>query len=290
MEPDSGFAGPNLAEIDRWNGVGGDTWAALSERLDAMIEPLGARAMAALGVGPGERAIDIGCGCGQTTLELARRVGDKGRALGVDVSEQLRAVARDRAARAGLTWASFLKSDAQVHAFEAGGADAVYSRFGVMFFEDPGAAFVNIAAALRPGGRLAFLCWRAMGENLVMTLPFAAALPHLPESPPTPDPLAPGPFAFADPARVRAILAGAGFEAIDIAPHDQAITSGDLDETVDTSLRIGPLGTILRENPGLEGAVVGAIREALAPFATAQGVLLNSATWIVTARKGGAAA
>jgi SAM-dependent methyltransferase len=279
----------NQAEIDRWNGVGGDTWAALSDRLDAMIGPLGERAMAALAPAPGEKVIDIGCGCGRTTLELARRVGDGGQVLGVDVSAPMLEVARARAARAGLARAAFLEADAQTHPFEAGGADAAYSRFGVMFFADPAAAFANIAAALEPGGRLAFLCWRAMAENPVMTLPFAAALPHLPRAPPAPDPLAPGPFAFADADRVRAILAGAGWRDIEIAPHDQKVSGGDLDETVDTALRIGPLGTILRENPGLEGTVVGAIRAALAPFSTGGAVFLDSATWIVTARKGGAA-
>ena len=281
--PDSKTA--NADQIDYWNATAGETWVALNARLDRMIEPLGQAAMASLAPAPGERVIDIGCGCGQTTRELAARVGETGRVLGVDVSAPMLAVARDRAGRAGLTQASFLQADAQTHAFEPGGADAVFSRFGVMFFADPVAAFANIRAALAPRGRLAFLCWRAVSENPMMALPFAAALPHLPEAPSAPDPLAPGPFAFADGVRLCGILENAGFHDIVIAPHDQPISSGDLDESVDTALRVGPLGAILRERPDLAGAVVEAVRAALAPFVTDAGVRLDSATWIVTARK-----
>jgi SAM-dependent methyltransferase len=292
MDSETNFAAANLDEIDRWNAIGGQTWVALSDRLDAMIGPLGERAMTALAPGAGEWVIDIGCGCGQTTVELARRVGAKGigeggAVLGVDVSAPMLDLARQRATRAEVEETTFLRADAQAHAFEAGCADAAYSRFGVMFFADPGAAFTNIAAALRPGGRLAFICWRPMGENPMMAVAFTAALPFLPQAPPPPDPLAPGPFAFADPERVRAILAGAGFEDVEIAPCDEQIRSGDLGETVEIALRVGPLGTFLRENPGLEGAVVSAVRDAFAPFATDAGVFLPSATWIVTARKPG---
>jgi ubiquinone/menaquinone biosynthesis C-methylase UbiE len=285
MDAIPGAGAGNSDEIVRWNSVGGETWAALSERLDAIIEPLGARAMAALAPAAGERVIDIGCGCGQTTLALARSVGGGGAVVGVDVSAPMLAVARARAARAGVSGVLFLRADAQTHAFEAGGADAVFSRFGVMFFADPAAAFANIAAVLRPGGRLGFLCWRAMAENPMMTLPFAAVLPLIGPLPPPPDPFAPGPFAFADETRLRGILAAAGFEAIDAAPLDHPVNSGSLDEAVDTALRIGPLGAILRERPQLEGAVVPAIRAALAPFVTSAGVVQDSATWIVTARR-----
>lgn len=277
-------SGANADQIAYWNNTAGETWAALQDRLDRQIEPLGLRAMDAGAPQAGERVLDIGCGCGQTSLELAQRVGPSGQVLGVDISEPMLEVARRRGGEAG-TSVSFLAADAQTKAFPPGGFDFAFSRFGVMFFDDPAAAFANVAAALRPGGRLAFVCWRPMLENPWMSVPMFAALPLLPPMPPPADPTAPGPFAFADPERLRSILAGAGFADIDIAPHDQPIGGNDLDQTVAISLRVGPLGAVLRENPELKDGVVGAIREALAPHVTPQGVLLPSATWIVTAKR-----
>ena len=275
----------NADQIEYWNASAGNTWATMSDRLDKMIGPVGKAAMAALAPGQGEKIIDIGCGCGQTTLELARRVGTGGQIVGVDISTPMLEVARTRAAQGGLEQVQFLEADAQVFAFEAGAADAVFSRFGVMFFADPVAAFTNIRAALAPHGRLAFCCWRAMSDNPIMTLPMAAALPLLPEAPPPPDPLAPGPFAFADRDRLAGILSAAGFHDIRITPYDQGLTSGDLEETIDTSMRIGPLGRLLNERPDLRESVVDAVRKALVPYQTDTGVYLDSATWIVTARK-----
>jgi SAM-dependent methyltransferase len=281
-------AAANADQVDYWNASAGATWAALNDRLDRTIEPLGRAALEALAPAAGERVLDIGCGCGQTTLDLAARVGADGRVLGVDVSAPMLQIARHKAARTGLAQATFLQADAQTHAFETAAFDAAFSRFGVMFFADPAAAFANIRAALAPGGRLAFLCWRAAAENPMMTVPFAAALPFLPHPPSPPDPLAPGPFAFADRDRVRGILAAAGFGDIDIAAHDQPIGGGDFEEGVETALKVGPLGAILRDQPQLQGAVIGAVRAALAPFASGAGVIFDSATWIVSARNGGA--
>ena len=275
----------NTDQIEYWNASAGNTWATMSDRLDKMIGPVGKAAMAALAPASGEKVIDIGCGCGQTTLELARRVGTDGRVRGVDISAPMLGVARTRAAQAGMQQVQFLEADAQVFAFEAGVADAVFSRFGVMFFSDPVAAFANIRTALAPHGRMAFCCWRAMSDNPIMTLPMAAALPLLPEPPAPPDPLAPGPFAFADRDRLAALLTAAGFHDIRITPYDQGLTSGDLEETIDTSMRIGPLGRMLNERPELRESVVDAVRTALAPYQTDTGVYLDSATWIVTARK-----
>jgi SAM-dependent methyltransferase len=191
---------------------------------------------------------------------------------------------RRRIAERGLAQASVTEADAQTHAFAAGAFDAVFSRFGVMFFADPTAAFSNLRRALRSGGRLAFVCWRAFADNPWMLAPMMAALPLFPEPPPPPDPIAPGPFAFADETRLRGILSGAGFADIDIAPQDRPIGAPDLDQAVELALKVGPLGSLLRERPALGPAVVDAIRAALAPYATPQGVLLASATWIVRAR------
>ncbi|HZK99608.1 MAG TPA: methyltransferase domain-containing protein, partial [Caulobacteraceae bacterium] len=175
---------------------------------------------------------------------------------------------------------------AQVHPFAPAGADAAYSRFGVMFFDDPVAAFANIRAALAPGGRLAFVCWRNMDLNPFMTLPLAAALPHLAPPPSPPEPGAPGPFAFADGARIRDILGRAGFSGVELTALDQPVRSGDVEESLAIALNIGPLGRALREQPAQRGPATAAIRAALERNLTAEGVCLASATWIVRARNG----
>jgi SAM-dependent methyltransferase len=273
--------GANADQINFWNAEAGETWAALQARLDGQLGSLGALAMDALAPAAGERLIDVGCGCGQTTVTLAERVGPTGSVLGVDVSGPMLAVARSRAGDAA--GVGFLEADAQTHAFEPDGADAVFSRFGVMFFADPIAAFANLRAAVAPGGRLAFVCWRAMELNLFMTVPLMAALSHLATAPAPPDPTAPGPFAFADKERVTDILARAGWSQIRMEPHDEAIGGGTLEETVETALRIGPLGRALREQPESAQAARNAVREALAPYLGKHGVALPSASWIVTA-------
>jgi SAM-dependent methyltransferase len=283
-EQDTGLT--NADQIDYWNATAGETWAALQENLDRQIEPLGRRAMDALAPFAGERVIDIGCGCGQTTLELARRVGPSGEALGVDVSAPMLAVAVRRAEQAGEARARFLRADAQTHPFEPCGAEAVFSRFGVMFFSDPTAAFRIISAGLAEGGRLAFVCWRAMELNPFKTAPLAAAARFLAAPPARPDPDAPGPFAFAAADKIQGILAQAGFGEIELHAHDLAIGAGDLDQTVRTALSIGPLGAALREQPQLTPQVEQAVREALAQHLSGGRVLLDSASWIVTARKG----
>jgi SAM-dependent methyltransferase len=191
-------------------------------------------------------------------------------------------VGRRRAAEAGLAQARFVEADAQVHRPEPAGYDAAYSRFGVMLFADPAAAFANIAASLRSGGRMALAVWRTPAENPAMSLPLAVAGHLLPAMPPA-DPLAPGPFAFADPLRIRRVLGEAGLQHVEIAPYDVKTSAGGLDESVALYTRIGPVGRALRENPHLQEAVAAAVREALAPFDTAQGVKLDAGAWIVTA-------
>lgn len=270
----------NADQIAYWNAQAGETWAAQQDKLDRQLEPLGEAAIEALLPRRGERLIDIGCGAGQTTLALAERVGQTGAVLGVDISVPLLQVAGRRAH--GVPQVTFQEADAQTHAFEQGAADGVFSRFGVMFFADPTAAFANIRTGLKPGGRLAFVCWRPLAFNDWMRVPVAAALAHVP-APPPPDPLAPGPFAFADPERVRTILAGAGFRGVDVAPYDTFVGGHPLEDAVSLSLKVGPLGMLIRENPDKREAVVGAVREALAPHEGIDGVMLPAAVWIVTA-------
>ena len=274
-------AAANTDQIAFWNEAAGQTWADLQDLLDVQLEPLGRAVLAALAVQPGERVIDVGCGCGQTTLALGEQTGPSGRALGVDISEPMLAIARRRAA--GAPQVRFLNADAQTQAFDPARFDAIHSRFGVMFFEDPTAAFANLRGALRPGGRLAFLCWRTPAENPVMALPMQAAASFVPPpEPPTPG--APGPFAFADPERVRAILGGAGFGDIGVQAQDMPAGGNSLEDTVSLSLRVGPLGRQLREHPQNRDLAVAAIRAALSEHVTDGRVFLPSATWIVTAR------
>ncbi len=272
----------NADQAKYWNTGAGETWAALQTRLDQQLGPLGRIAMSALAPRPGEHVLDVGCGTGQTTHQLATATGKAGSVLGVDISRIMLDIAEARPPSPGVT---FREADAQTHPFAAGSFDAAFSRFGVMFFADPIAAFVNIRRALKPNGRLSFVCWRAPAENPVMTLPMAAATPLLPPMPPAP-PSTQGPFAFADAEHVKTVLTSAGFTDIDLTPHDQDIGSGDLEQTLTVALKVGPLGAILREHPDRRDAVIEAVRTALAPHDGPQGIKLRSATWIVTARAG----
>jgi len=261
-------------------------WAEVRELLERQLAPLGWHAMTALAPRPGEHILDIGCGGGETALELARAVAPDGTVVGIDLSAAVLAFAR-RAAE-GNERVRFIEADAQTFPFEPQSFDSAFSRFGVMFFADPTAAFINIRRSLRPNGRLAFVCWRALEENPLDHLPLQAASPHLPpqlvHELDTPGLDAPGPFAFANPDRVRRILENAGFAEIEIAARDEPVGSGDLESMLAVCSRVGALGKILRENPELRAAALPVVRAALAAHDGPDGVRLNAATWVVTAR------
>ena len=273
----------NAAQVDYWNALAGQTWARFQAQLDRQIDPLGREAIRVLAPRAGERILDIGCGCGQTTMELAQRAGAAGYVKGADISAPMLEIAKARPVLPGAVAPVFEQADAQVASFGDGTFDAAFSRFGVMFFADPVAAFANIRKALRAGGRLAFVCWRPFAENVWMRAPQQAAAPFMPESPPA-DPTAPGPFAFADSQRLRGILGDAGFKDIAIETFDCLIGGGDLEQSLELSLRVGPLGGALREHPELVSKVSDAVKAVLARYLTPQGVLMPAATWIVRAR------
>ncbi len=250
-------------------------WAEAYELIDLQLSPLGLKAIEALSPGSGDVVLDIGCGTGQTLLQLAERVGTDGRVIGVDVAPLLIEIAKRRAEP--LSQVRLIRADAQSLNLPAESADAVFSRFGVMNFADPVAAFANFRRILRPSGALAFTCWRSLRENELDCLPLAAAgLQPADESP----------FSFADPGQTRRLLEAAGFRDIAIRPHDEKVSSGDLDAMMSVLLKVGPLGKIVRENPALRMTVEPRLRAALANLGDPSRIELLASVWIVTARAG----
>ena len=275
----------NAKQIEEWNGERGKRWLDQYAFVDRQLIAFGRRAMDQSALRPGERVLDIGCGTGETTLELARRVGPAGSALGVDISRLLLDSARDLARKAQAPNVSFEEGDAQTYRFAPASFDLVFSRFGVMFFEDSDVAFRNLKAALRPGGRVVFVCWRSLQESEFFAIPMAAAFRRLP--PPAPmDPDAPGPGAFANPDRVRGILSRSGFTEIAIDPIDEKVGGSSLDETVGTLTRMGPAAALIGgAPPEVQQLIVADVRAALKPLERPDGtVFLGAAAWLAAAR------
>ncbi|MCW5774801.1 MAG: class I SAM-dependent methyltransferase, partial [Rhodospirillaceae bacterium] len=233
----------NTAQIDFWNGPTGQRWSKLHKQIEASMRPFAEALIQRLAPKPGERIVDIGCGAGDTALALADRVQGHGMVLGLDVSRLLLQHAVARAANTPEYPLRFVEADAATYALERGGWDALFSRFGVMFFADPAAAFANLRRGLKPGGRLAFCCWRDRRENAWVTLPVAAARKHIAELPPAPGPEEPGPFSFADTARIRRVLTSAGFTGIEIDRFDPSLSYGNGPaETAQFLCEMGPVG------------------------------------------------
>ena len=263
-----------------WNGPGGKGWLASIDRIEQGIGDFGKAALVAASPRPGEKAIDVGCGLGGTTRALAEAVGLGGHVLGVDISEELVSAARSHR----VPNATFVVGNAATHPFEPASYDLVFSRFGVMFFGDPVAAFRNFQQALKPDGRLVFVCWRKPDENPWGVAPVRAAAPFLPPLP-RPGPEDPGQFAFGDRARVERILKEAGFNAPSFEPLDQMVFMGkSIADILASAGRFGPLARAFAEATleQIEKAKA-AIAEALAPRETPDGVRLPGACWLVRA-------
>jgi SAM-dependent methyltransferase len=277
---------PNAEQITYWNDVSGAKWVALQEVLDSQIGPLGAAAMDRAQIAPGEAILDVGCGCGDSSLQLAERVGPGGRVIGFDISAPMLTRARERAREQGISNLGFVQADAQTHTFEGKGHDVLFSRFGVMFFADPVAAFANLRRALLPGARLAFVCWQELKRNPWMLVPVLAIAKHV-EMPPPPEPGSPGPFAFADAERLRGILTAAGFDRVAIEPEEGGIAlagGADLDAAVDLALQLGPTARLLAgADAEVRDRARDSVRDALAPYATPTGVSMECAAFVVTA-------
>jgi SAM-dependent methyltransferase len=274
----------NAAQADYWNASAGQRWTDYQEHQDQVLRPVSDRLIAAVAPKPGDRVIDVGCGCGATTIDFAARVTPGGEVLGVDISEPMLGRARERAPQDQPI--RFERADATVYDFKPGAADLVASRFGVMFFADPARSFANLRKALKPGGRLAFACWREAKQNPFFILPLREASKHAPPLPET-NPEDPGPFAFASEARVRQILKDAGFADIVLKPHDLELdiaTGRGLETAVRAAMTIGPTSRMLDgQSEAVRAAVTADIRKALAAHARGDSVPLGAAIWIVTA-------
>jgi SAM-dependent methyltransferase len=274
----------NADQVAYWNGPGGQHWADRQQMQDITLAPISDLLIDRAKVEAGERILDVGCGCGATSIALATKVGPSGHVMGVDISAPMLARAR-QIAPAGAP-VDFVLADATVYPFESASFDLLASRFGVMFFAEPAVSFANMRKALRPSGRVAFICWREPRANPFFMVPLQAVYKHVPKLPP-PGAEDPGPFSFASETRVRRILSEAGFCAVAMEPHslalDIAVGQG-IDAAVKSTLEIGPSSRALADQPPeVRAAATVSIREALAPFVKGQAVPLPASVWVVTA-------
>jgi len=276
----------NADQIAYWNGPGGEHWTERQPLQDILLAPISQILIDSAAASPGERIIDVGCGCGSTSIALAQAVAPSGFVLGIDISAPMLARARQLAPKT--LPVDFVLADATVHPFDPASFDLLVSRFGVMFFAEPALSFANLRRALKPTGRLAFVCWREPRENPMLMTPLQAAYKHVPKLP-QPGPEDPGPFSFASEERVKRILREAGFVDVAIVPRnlslDIAIGRG-LEAAVQGAIEIGSASRALHDHPeDVRAAAKESIREALKPFVRGETVPLPAAIWIVTARK-----
>ena len=272
----------NAEQLRAWDGEEGAYWAAHPEHFDRSIRAYHRPFLSAAAIGRGERVLDVGCGTGEVSRDAARAAVD-GSVLGVDLSSAMLEVARRAAAAEGLVNVRFEQADAQVHPFEAGTFDVVVGRTSAMFFGDKPAAFANLRRALRPGGRLALLAWQSIAENEWIGA-FSGALAAGRDLP-SPPPDGPNPFSLSDPARVRPLLADAGFDDIEIDGSEQGMWFGDdVDDAF--ALVVGLLGWMLEGlDDDARGRALAALRASMADHQTTDGVVYGSAAWTIRAKR-----
>ncbi|MDA7949243.1 MAG: class I SAM-dependent methyltransferase [Hyphomicrobiaceae bacterium] len=269
-----------------WGGVGGRNWVEAQSLVDEVLRSLEELLVEPLAAMPSSRVLDVGCGTGSTTLAAARKLGAEGHCVGIDISEPMLAAAQARIEEAGAP-ASFIQADAQAHEFEPAGFDLVISRFGVMFFEDFAAAFTNLRGAVKPGGALRMIAWRGAEHNSFMTTAERAAGHLLPNLPPRQKGGGPGQFAFAEHARVHAILEAGGWTGIDIRPTDFACSFPESELARYVSL-LGPIGRVLHEaDEQTRAKVVELATAAFEPYIDKDRVRFTAACWLIEARNAG---
>ena len=272
----------NEDQIAYWNGPTGEKWAKYQSEMDRNLADATAGVLKLSAPQPGENVLDIGCGAGETAWRIAEMVGPGGKILGVDISQPLLAQAQGHAKAKNVR---FEEADASTYPFKPE-FDLIFSRFGVMFFDDPIAAFTNIRKAAAKDGRLAFVCWRPVAENEWTMLPMAAAKPHLPEQA-APDPFAPGPFAFADSQRVKSILTKAGFRDVTIEKLDGVMDLGPSAEHAGFQMtNLGPVSRALRdESDATRAKVLEAVTAAFAKSQKpGQNITPGIACWLIGAK------
>ncbi|MCX4093017.1 class I SAM-dependent methyltransferase [Nocardia sp. alder85J] len=264
-----------------WNGPAGEAWVAAQEVVDGALRPFRDLLVEEVVATSGQRVLDVGCGTADTTVAIARRLGASAHCVGVDISEPMLAGARARAEKCGVA-VDFRRADAQTHPFEPGSFDTVVSRFGVMFFDRPVAAFTNLRRAADHGAQLRCIVWRGPADNPFMAAPERAAAPLLPDLP-VPDLEAPGRFALADRDRTAAILTGGGWTDIDIRPIDVECRMPEA-ELNGYLTRMGVVGNALRAvDEHTRDRVVGAVRAALDPFVHGDEVRYPAGCWMLSA-------
>jgi ubiquinone/menaquinone biosynthesis C-methylase UbiE len=275
----------NAEQAASWDGHRGDHWVRYADRYDALIERLTPPLVRAAAVGASDRVLDVGCGCG-TTTRIAARAARTGSVLGIDLSAAMLHEAERRTRAEGLGNVRFEHADVQVHPFAPAEFDVALSRFGVMFFEDPVAAFSNLACALRPGGRITFLCWQERDRNEWVTVPVGAALTVVPPPDPLPEG-APGPFSLGKPERIRQVLADAGFDDIELREVAEPLYLGDdAAHAIDFWQGSGIARVLLDDVDGVtERRAIEAVHDALRPHERPDGIRLGSAAWLVSATR-----
>jgi SAM-dependent methyltransferase len=275
----------NTEQAAAWDGHEGDIWTDQADRYERASRRIWQRFVECRFVGPADRVLDVGCGTGGSTRNVARLATD-GTVTGIDLSKRMLELARRRSEEEGLDNVTFVRGDAQVFPFEPGAYDVAMSSFGTMFFNDPVAAFMNIAAGMRQRGTLALLAWRTLSENdwmmsLRRALAFGRELP-------VPPPGAPTPFALADPERVRSILQPAGFDDVELTPIDELVDLGtDAADALAFAKTMGIVeGLINGLGPDERVEAMANLDALFREHETPDGVLLNSAAWLITARAG----
>jgi SAM-dependent methyltransferase len=274
----------NAEQFEAWNGDSGQRWVVDADRRDSVLCPIADLLLHHAAITPDERVLDVGCGCGATTIAAAQVTGPNGVVTGVDLSAPMLRVARDRASASGCETVSFAHADAQTDPL-GGPFDVAISRFGTMFFSDPTAAFTNVAHHLNAQGRLCIVTWQPLAANEWLLVPGAALLRfgNLPDGA---DPGGPGMFAQSDPDTIELALVTAGFDGITITPAAMELNFGrSVDDAVDYLADSGPGRAILDTIPtGRHDEAIGAVHHALLPHLHAdRGVTLNAAVWVATA-------